>query len=389
MILPDGYVLTATDQGKINILDQLSERAQTATVLKNLKSSSLISLGQVCDDNCTIVMDADKLYATKSKNICIDVRDSNKLMRGLRNPLDGLYDIPIQPTTIQHNYALPPVKNAVQNINLITSSKSIPNKNKKVLFQTKKIKKTVSNMPINKFNNIILPIIAENNKTLCPVSINPSSKLNVILQKNETKKDLVTFLHGAMWSPVPSTWIKAVKNTHFRIWPGLTAALITKHLQPSIPTAEGHMQQERQGLQSTKTKQQKQTKLLSSKNITTTDDFEEKPQNQEKGILNHSNEQTTVKCTDLSRSGLLNPTSCKLRMDDNIFADQATLPSLTSQDVVTVDATLNDDLFPPSPVPNIKSNETLYYLSDADDLRLAYSDLTGKFPLQSSRGNNY
>ena len=48
-----------------------------------------------------------------------------------------------------------------------------------------------------------------------------------------------------------------------------------------------------------------------------------------------------------------------------------------------------DDFFPDSNVPNLKTNEVLYSLIGTNELNVAYSDLTGRFPIQSSRGNNY
>ena len=48
-----------------------------------------------------------------------------------------------------------------------------------------------------------------------------------------------------------------------------------------------------------------------------------------------------------------------------------------------------DEDFPQSYEPNTKTHEVLYFLTTADKLGLPYSDLTGKFPVQSSRGNNY
>ena len=123
--------------------------------------------------------------------------------------------------------------------------------------------------------------------------------------------------------------------------------------------------------------------------------------------MNHFKKQPQVKCTDLSRSDNL-----KEHNNVKIFDNQATLPSLTSQEVVAMDSSLDDDLFsvsdsiniktnedskekaeldafPPSPVPNIKTKEVLYYFCDTQDLNVAYSDLTGRFPVQSSQGNNY
>lgn len=42
------------------------------------------------------------------------------------------------------------------------------------------------------------------------------------------------------------TWIKAIKDNQFTIWPGLTIDLVTNHLPASIFTAEGNQQQEGQ-----------------------------------------------------------------------------------------------------------------------------------------------
>ena len=67
-------------------------------------------------------------------------------------------------------------------------------------------------------------------------SIHP--KINVILRKKQPQLDLVTFLHGACFAPVASTWVKAIKNGHFTTWPGLTPELVTKHLPTSVHTAK-------------------------------------------------------------------------------------------------------------------------------------------------------
>jgi hypothetical protein len=70
----------------------------------------------------------------------------------------------------------------------------------------------------------------------------------------QTKSDLVRFLHGAAGFPVPSTWAAAVDAGHYTTWPGLTAALINKHLPKSEATIKGHMQQQRQNIRSTQPK---------------------------------------------------------------------------------------------------------------------------------------
>ena len=88
-------------------------------------------------------------------------------------------------------------------------------------------------------------------------------KANIVIRDNQPKKDLITFLHAACGAPVPSTWVKAVKNNNFTTWPGISQKLITKHLPSSIATAKGHMKREFQGIQSTKGSQQSHDIILS------------------------------------------------------------------------------------------------------------------------------
>ena len=74
----------------------------------------------------------------------------------------------------------------------------------------------------------------------------------MIIRKKQLKQELVQYLYAACMSPTPSTFIKAIKNNHFILWLGLTPDLIAKHLLKSIPTIQGHLKTEHQGLQSTK-----------------------------------------------------------------------------------------------------------------------------------------
>ena len=54
-----------------------------------------------------------------------------------------------------------------------------------------------------------------------------------------TKPDLAMYYHRAAYSPVPTTFISAIKNGNFSTWPGLTTELISKHLPKSLAT--GHL----------------------------------------------------------------------------------------------------------------------------------------------------
>ena len=108
--LPDGDKIKPSQKGTINLSNNLSLQAQEATVLKNLTSSSLISLGQICDDNCTIILNKKNLVAIKSKNINTTYRKKDILLQGERNLQDGLWDIPIQKRKLDtNNFISPPL----------------------------------------------------------------------------------------------------------------------------------------------------------------------------------------------------------------------------------------------------------------------------------------
>jgi hypothetical protein len=63
---------------------------------------------------------------------------------------------------------------------------------------------------------------------------------------NSNHKDLINYLHSACFSPVKSTWIKAIKNGHFTSWPGLTEHAVEFFLSKSTSTTKGHLNQQRQ-----------------------------------------------------------------------------------------------------------------------------------------------
>ena len=77
--------------------------------------------------------------------------------------------------------------------------------------------------------------------------------MSVILCKKQSKTTLATYHHHTLFAPTESTLRKAIKNNHLSTWPGLTQQLLTQGFMPDEATAKGHLKQERQNLQSTKT----------------------------------------------------------------------------------------------------------------------------------------
>ena len=81
-------------------------------------------------------------------------------------------------------------------------------------------------------------------------------QINIIVQVYKNKVDLAQLLHRTLFSPKISTLQKAIANNHFLTWPGIDQVDFKKLVLNSILTALGHLNQERNNLQSTKIKKQ-------------------------------------------------------------------------------------------------------------------------------------
>ena len=66
--------------------DNLSTEAKRLNILPKLQSASLVSLGQLCDDDCEVNLNKKFLHVIKGKK---------EIIKGYRNSTDGLWDIPI------------------------------------------------------------------------------------------------------------------------------------------------------------------------------------------------------------------------------------------------------------------------------------------------------
>ena len=241
VLLPNKEIISSNEQGLLPLSPLLSKKAQQTMILPELKSSNLISIGQLCDDGCDIIIDKDQLVVSKNNNI---------ILKGHRNTRDGLWDIPIQKANITTNCCLkPPTHSGLyQNrspksnkINTITSSKQ-----RRVNIPTH-LNNLGTLAEDNYFNNII-----EEQQMLNEQASNTVQKANVIIRKKQTHADLVTYLHACCFSPVKSTFRTAIKKGFLKTWPELTTQLVDKHLDASPATIKGHMTQEKSNLQSTK-----------------------------------------------------------------------------------------------------------------------------------------
>ena len=78
----------------------------------------------------------------------------------------------------------------------------------------------------------------------------PSIAAVVITEPQGTQADIVSFYHSAMFSPVPSTFLNAIKKSYVN-FPGLTQEIAAKYMPNSRATSKGHMDQCRAGHRST------------------------------------------------------------------------------------------------------------------------------------------
>jgi hypothetical protein len=68
--LPNSTDIQATQSGQLHLRPSLSKRAKKAHILSGIPISSLISIGQLCDDDCIAVLNKHKLKVFKDKD-CI------------------------------------------------------------------------------------------------------------------------------------------------------------------------------------------------------------------------------------------------------------------------------------------------------------------------------
>ena len=94
--LPNLSTIQATSEGQLNLHPILSTQATTAHIFDDLTNTSLLSMGQLCDDDCTAIFDKTAMKI---------VKNGTTIITGKRNHVDGLWDIelpliPLAPTSV-------------------------------------------------------------------------------------------------------------------------------------------------------------------------------------------------------------------------------------------------------------------------------------------------
>jgi hypothetical protein len=170
--MPNGTTIQSSHSCNL-LLTDLPHQARQDHILPGLVHNSLISVGQLCDNECSVTFTQDQVTVSKT---------GKDVMYGSRDPKSRLWRVNLKqkmkPEIVQCNHA----------------------------------------------------------------------------HDNNNQKDLNNYLHAACFSPVKSTWIKAIKNGNFSSWPGLNEHNVEKYLSKSTSTSKGHLNQQRQNARTTKIK---------------------------------------------------------------------------------------------------------------------------------------
>ena len=83
IMLPNGTQIPSTVQGHLPLPQSLNQSTTLAKVLPALRNTSLLSIGQLCDDHCIAIFQKNKFDVIKNNKI---------VLTGPRNFQDGLWD---------------------------------------------------------------------------------------------------------------------------------------------------------------------------------------------------------------------------------------------------------------------------------------------------------
>ena len=97
--MPDSSTSTSTEYVHLPLSAQLSKTAQKAYVIPKLESSTLISVGQLCDDNCDVIFRKQSVHVIdESRAIDRILERKPSILTGRRNNLNRLWDMEVYST---------------------------------------------------------------------------------------------------------------------------------------------------------------------------------------------------------------------------------------------------------------------------------------------------
>lgn len=192
-----GETVATNEKGDLQFSDDYTT---TATIIPGLKQA-LISLGKLCDEDCTVLIQQKKLTVYRNGTI---------LMTGVWNFQDGLYNIHLHPLHYTNNTSI-----TTDNVQLLMPHALIKNKTTTPTkaFSTYTIspkKKTKYNHIFDSFNTLIDEFqyakVFDHYKPI--VEQEKQHHANVILCKDKAKALLAACHHTTCFSPVTNMFLQ-------------------------------------------------------------------------------------------------------------------------------------------------------------------------------------
>lgn len=94
--LPDSTIITSSHTGSLQI-PTLPPQAQKAYIFPELTSSALLSVGQLCDSDCTVIFNKN--------NMLVKNNNGQEILSGNRDLHSGLWKVPLSSTTLSSTSA--------------------------------------------------------------------------------------------------------------------------------------------------------------------------------------------------------------------------------------------------------------------------------------------
>jgi hypothetical protein len=105
VIVPNGNIMTSTATAQLPI-QHLTAATTKSHAFPKLASGSLLSVGQICDNDCTAIFDSNSVHMYHKKDVTI-IPSKPPLISGTRKmPFEPLYNIRIPtafPSPIAHS----------------------------------------------------------------------------------------------------------------------------------------------------------------------------------------------------------------------------------------------------------------------------------------------
>jgi hypothetical protein len=192
-------------------------------------TNNLISLGKLCDADCTATLDKHTLRVRDKDGQCF--LTGHRETGGPR-----LWRVNIGPNkpTQQHDTHFPMP-------HLIPDDMDAPRKQQPVPIPNKP---TTAHQPVQSHTSH--PILEARKTAITRTT--PQARAYDL----PSVPALIAYLHAAAGYPVKSTWHAAVKRGAFTSWPGLTCGLVARYCPDAPATIQGHMAQPRQHIRSTR-----------------------------------------------------------------------------------------------------------------------------------------